>query len=290
MQRKTKRAPAIAVLAERRQLDCRAFLDVCAALEGAGCRLPLLVSGPGALHSLSASEARWDGALVWARDALALAAAGAAEAAGTPVANAPAAVALARDPVSAHCALRRHGLPVGPSWIATGPEGISRAPAEAFPLRVRQAGGVAPVSPRVLSTPAEAGLLPALHDRRSLYIAEPVEDEGAEHAVFFGVGKQVFAGTRTEGANGSGRRSGPGAEAALRDLALACGRALGLDFWRVELAIGRRGPRVLDVSESPTFAGVPEAAPAIARHLLRRAGVDESVRPRAMRLMQGEGV
>ena len=49
-------------------------------------------------------------------------------------------------------------------------------------------------------------------------------------------------------------------ESALEDIALRCGRALGLEIYGVDVLISANGPFVVDVNYFPSFKGVPNIA------------------------------
>jgi hypothetical protein len=254
-----KKSPTIAVLVEPRQLGSACVRGVCAVLEQAGCRLPIVVAGPAATQHVNGGEANWSAALLFGRDALSLAAATAAEAFGVPVVNPPSAIARTRDPVAAHCTLHRAGLPVEPIWTARGASGLAAVPTEAYPLAVHQVGAPQVLEPRVLERALEASLLPTLHDPRSLYVLQ-----------------RAPRGPRLEVLVAGGRVLDHGApvEPRLRDLALRAGAALGLDLFAVELALEPEGPRVLAVSDDPRLPQEPESYRAVAAHVLARLGVE----------------
>ena len=58
------------------------------------------------------------------------------------------------------------------------------------------------------------------------------------------------------------------ADARLRDIALTCGRACGLELWGVDVAMTPGGPYVIEVNDFPTYSAVPNAGAAIAEHVL----------------------
>ncbi len=57
----------------------------------------------------------------------------------------------------------------------------------------------------------------------------------------------------------------------LRSLALATGRAAGLDIFGVDVVIGPDGPVIVDLNVFPGFRGIPGAAEAVAGHVRKRA-------------------
>jgi glutathione synthase/RimK-type ligase-like ATP-grasp enzyme len=67
-------------------------------------------------------------------------------------------------------------------------------------------------------------------------------------------------------------------DAELRDIALTCGRACGLELWGVDVAMTKDGPYVIEVNDFPTYSGIPEAGALIAQHTLTRIQSDIVVR------------
>ena len=67
-------------------------------------------------------------------------------------------------------------------------------------------------------------------------------------------------------------------DAELRDIALTCGRAGGLDLWGVDVAMTKDGPHVIEVNDFPTYSGIPEAGGLIAEHTLTRIQSDVVIR------------
>ncbi len=57
-------------------------------------------------------------------------------------------------------------------------------------------------------------------------------------------------------------------DAQLRDIALTCGRACGLELWGVDVAMTAAGPWIIEVNDFPTYSEVPGAGAAIAHHVL----------------------
>jgi ribosomal protein S6--L-glutamate ligase len=71
----------------------------------------------------------------------------------------------------------------------------------------------------------------------------------------------------------------PSAE--LRDIALSCGRALGIDLYGVDIVESDGRPYVVDMSSIPGFKGVPDAASHLAKYYFEAA--QRAARARALR-------
>lgn len=81
----------------------------------------------------------------------------------------------------------------------------------------------------------------------------PVEDELKLYVIcdhVFGIRKHAD----------SGEREPVAVEPLLEDIALRCGRALGLEICGVDMLVSARGPVVVDVNYFPSFRGVPNIA------------------------------
>jgi len=98
-------------------------------------------------------------------------------------------------------------------------------------------------------------------------IQEYVESTSGDLKVYV-VGEQVFA-VRKKFSPSSFTESGApcAVSAEVRDVALRCGRALGLGLYGVDLVEGRDRPWVVDVNTFPGYKGVPDVAPLIADYI-----------------------
>ena len=104
------------------------------------------------------------------------------------------------------------------------------------------------------------------------YVVESfVAGDGVDRKLYV-VGERVWLRLKRTGswaANAvpdEGVAAEPGRE--LVDLARRVGAATGLEVYGADVLLGDDGPRVVDVNAFPGFRGVPDAAEAVARHVL----------------------
>jgi ribosomal protein S6--L-glutamate ligase len=145
-----------------------------------------------------------------------------------------------------------------------------------------------------LTGPEDVDLLPPLKAKRSLYLAQEFLETDGWDLKLYGIGTRVWAVRKPSPV--SFPEPGPalikqtkGAELVeldtqLKDIALTCGRACGLELWGVDMAITPKGPYIIEVNDFPTYSAVPGAGAAIAQHalalvqmnaIMREAGRDQ---------------
>jgi ribosomal protein S6--L-glutamate ligase len=274
----TRHRLTIALIAERRHLSNQTLLDVRARLRVMGCKVPMVVPGADKLFDIPATPPAWDAVLSRGRDLAGLGVLAAAAALGILAINSPAAIDLVRNKIAMQAVLLSHSLPLPKTWFAADPAVFRGVPREAFPLVVKPFDGDGARGLALLTQPDDVGLLPALESRRSLYLAQEFLETDGWDLKLYGIGSQVWAVRKPSPVSFAGPgpailRQTEGAElvgidAELRDIALTCGRACGLELWGVDVAITPSGPRVIEVNDFPTYSAVPQAGEAIAQHVL----------------------
>jgi ribosomal protein S6--L-glutamate ligase len=268
----------IALIAERRHLSNQTLLDVQACLRSMGCQVPLVVPGANKLFDIPATAPPWDAVLSRGRDLAGLGVLAAAAALDILAINSPQAIDLVRNKVAMQAVLLSHALPLPKTWFAADPAVFRDVPREAFPLVVKPFDGDGSRGLALLTQPDDVSLLPALETRRSLYLAQEFLQTDGWDLKLYGIGSQVWAVRKPSPVSFPGpgpavMRPTHGAElvaidAELRDIALTCGRACGLELWGVDVAMTPQGPRVIEVNDFPTYSAVPRAGEAIAQHVL----------------------
>jgi ribosomal protein S6--L-glutamate ligase len=270
--------PTIAIVAERRHLEDRALIEARAAFEAAGCAVPLLVLGADQLFEIPTAAPPWDVVLSRGRDLAGLGILAAASALGVLAVNRPQSIELVRNKIAMQAVLLSHGLPLPKTWYAVAPATFRALPHDRFPLVVKPFDGDGSQGLALLTRPDDVSLLQPLHGRQSLYLAQEYLRTDGWDLKLYGIGSDVWAVRKPSPVNL--RQPGPatvtpsvGAElveldAQLRDIALTCGRACGLELWGVDVAMTPSGPRVIEVNDFPTYSAVPGAGAAIARHVL----------------------
>lgn len=197
-----------------------------------------------------------------------LSAAAAAEAAGNVVINPLAAVRAVRDKVEAIAHLRRAGLPVPASWLASDQrQAVDQLPV--LPAIVKPAGGDLGRDVYRVTNEGEARALRARPLFGPVLVQELVPSDGRDLKVY-GIGERLFAVRKEHGA-GSGEAGVPvplPAEAA--ELARRCRALFGLELFGVDMLECGDDFVIVDVNHFPGFKGVPDAGRLLADHLLVR--------------------
>ncbi len=282
------RAWTIAIIAERRHLGNTALREAKAALEAAGCSVPIVVPDADQLYEVPVNAPPWDAVLSRGRDLAGLGLLAAASALGVLAINAPRAIDLVRNKIAMQAVLHEHRLPVPKTWFAADPEVFRHVPRELFPLVVKPFDGDGSRGLSLLEQPDDVALLPRLRERHAVYLAQEFLPTDGSDLKLYGIGSQVWAVRKPSPVSFPG--PGPalikqtaGAEvveldAQLRDIALTCGRACGLELWGVDVAMTPDGPYVIEVNDFPTYSAVPGAGAAIAEHALRLVAIADIVR------------
>jgi ribosomal protein S6--L-glutamate ligase len=202
----------------------------------------------------------------------------AAGAAGITTVNDYRAIRLARDKAVAAVRARAAGIPFPKTWFASKSALLDQIPAEAYPLVLKPNNGSSCERIVRVASPEELAEL-ALDDSGCL-LAQPYLPNPGYDVKLYNTGEEVFATVKRSPLH-------PGAAVVeeqievtpqLRELALAVGRAFGLDIYGIDVIETAAGWVVLDVNDFPSFGKVPEAASRLARTVLRvtRRGATES--------------
>ena len=278
----------MAILAERRHLENRALREARSTLEDAGCKVPLVVPGADRLFDIPDEAPPWDAVLSRGRDLAGLGVLAAASALGVIAINSPQSIDLVRNKIAMQAVLQEHGLPLPKTWFAADGAVFRGVPRNRFPLVVKPFDGDGSRGLFLLTRPEDVERLPSLPERRSLYLAQNFLETDGWDLKLYGIGNEVWAVRKPSPV--SLKEPGPavvtskkGAElveldAQLRDIALTCGRACGLELWGVDVAMTPRGPYVIEVNDFPTYSAVPGAGATIARHALTLVKMDTVAR------------
>ncbi len=278
----------VALLVERRHLKNKAIVGAREMLEGAGCFVPLVIPEEGGLFDVPEKAPGWDAVLSRGRDLAGLGLLAAASALGVLAVNHPQSIELVRNKIAMQAVLHQHDLPLPRTWFAADAAVFREVPPERYPLVVKPYDGDGSRGISLLSNADDVEELPQLSGRSSLYLAQEFLDNDGWDLKLYGIGSKVWAVRKPSPVSFQG--SGPaivtspkGSEpvaldAELRDIALTCGRACGLELWGVDVAVTPCGPRVIEVNDFPTYSAVPEAGEEIARHVLTRIEMESVVR------------
>ncbi|MDQ4126637.1 MAG: ATP-grasp domain-containing protein [Actinomycetota bacterium] len=277
-------AATIAILAERRHLENRAIVEARKVLQEAGCEVPLVVPDADRLFDIPSEAPPWDAVLSRGRDIAGLGLLSAAAALGVIAINTPRSIDLVRNKIAMQAVLLEHALPLPRTWFAADASVFKKIPAERYPLIVKPYDGDGSRGLSLLTEPSDVEELPILSGRQSLYLAQEYLETDGYDLKLYGIGAHVWAVRKPSPvsfpkAGPAIMKSSKGAErveltAQLRDIALTCGRACGLEFWGVDAAITPKGPSVIEVNDFPTYSAVPEAGEEIAHYALTKVQME----------------
>ncbi|HEV3479715.1 MAG TPA: ATP-grasp domain-containing protein [Gaiellaceae bacterium] len=195
---------------------------------------------------------------------LALSIAGVLDTLGARLLNPYASCTTTQDKIVASRRLRAAGVSTPRSWV-TGELTLLAPLVEETPLIVKPYRGHRGSG---ISVVRSAGELAAVERPPTpVLIQEYVEGNGEDVKVYV-AGEEVFA-VRKEFSPTSFTRPGRfcPVSSEVREIALACGRILGLGLYGLDVLETDSGPVVVDVNYFPGYKGIPDVAPVIADYI-----------------------
>jgi ribosomal protein S6--L-glutamate ligase len=195
---------------------------------------------------------------------LSLSLAGVLETLGARLLNPFACCIATQDKIVASRRLRAAGVPVPRCWV-TGDLELMRPIVARTPLILKPHRGHRGAGISIVRSESELAALEQPH--HPVLIQELVTGNGEDVKVYV-VGEQVFA-VRKKFSSTSFTRPGRASEVSdeLREIALACGRVLGLGLYGLDVLETEAGLVVVDVNYFPGYKGVPDVAPLIADYI-----------------------
>jgi ribosomal protein S6--L-glutamate ligase len=206
---------------------------------------------------------------------ISLSVAGVLAAQGARFLNPHASCLSTQDKIVASRHLRAAGVPVPRTWV-TRDYGLLSDVLAATPLIVKPHRGHRGAGISVLRAEADLYALPDSDE--PMLVQEHVEGTGEDLKLYvigdavFGVGKPFSPMSFTQGG-----RPRPVNE--YREMALACGRALGLGVYGLDVIESPEGPYVVDVNYFPGYKGVPDVAPLLADYIAAYAHGERQLHP-----------
>lgn len=205
---------------------------------------------------------------------LALSYAGALHAAGAAVLNSYSSVALLRDRVAATRRLVEVGVPVPESYVTSDPKTLAPL-LEEGPLVLKPSRS----SRRGVHVVWDADELDEVSSAEGAVFAQRYHPGDGRERKIYCIGGQLFGVMRARPARTFEEKVGEaialGPE--LREIALACGRAFGVDLYAVDVLVSEGRPFVVNVQSFPGFKGVPDASLRLADYIYtvaQHAGAD----------------
>lgn len=271
------------ILTDRRYLRQRMPLALLGWLQTAGYPAALAIADGGSLVTRLAPAGRplrssfWsalapgDVVVARSRHPFALALLREAEALGARTYERWATVVAVRDKAGSTLALARAGLPVPPTYLASRPRDLALLPERVFPLLLKPPEGD---NAQGLVLVAHPGELERLEWKHGLILAQPYLDARETDLKLYVAGQEVWAVHRPSPLSSRSEAATPALiTPALRNLAVACGRVLGLRLFGVDVVESSAGPFVVDVNEFPNYTGIDAAPGVIGKLVLAEAAV-----------------
>jgi ribosomal protein S6--L-glutamate ligase len=247
--------------------------EIIDALRARGAHVDLLVPEDKPLDCADlVGEPRYDLYVLKAKTALTLGIAGSLTAAGARVVNTFAASSLTRDKLASTTVLAGRGVPVPPSF-ATGRADLLGQVLAGGPLWLKPPRGSQGTGVQRLASAADLSASDVLtrdaHDLPVPLFAQAEVPSGGFDLKVYVVGEQMWAIKRPFPARSLAEKLGEPARVSppIREAALACGAALGLELYGVDFLVAGDEFFAVDVNAFPGYKGVPAAPAAIAGYL-----------------------
>jgi ribosomal protein S6--L-glutamate ligase len=195
---------------------------------------------------------------------LSLSVAGVLHARGARLLNPYPACIATQNKIVAARRLRAAGVPIPRCWV-TGDLALLEPVVAERPLIVKPYMGHRGAGIHVIRNRDQLAEVP--RPAGPVLIQEHVEGSGEDLKVYV-VGDEVFAVRKPFSASSFAEAGRPCAvDAEVREIALRCGRAMGLGLYGIDLIESETGPVVVDLNYFPGYKGVPRAAPLIADYV-----------------------
>jgi ribosomal protein S6--L-glutamate ligase len=200
---------------------------------------------------------------------MALSVAGALHAVDAPILNPWPVAAMLKDKIAATRRLAAAGVPVPETHVTSAPQRLAHlledGPLVIKPYRGSKGRGVRIVWDADELDDAGAGEGPVLAQRYHT-------PDGPDHKIYC-IGGQLFGVLRRWPAHSYREKCGESVTIPpeLRDIALRCAAAFGVDLFGVDVIISGGTPYVVDIQSFPGFKGVPDAALRLADYIYATA-------------------
>lgn len=266
----------VAVVAERRYLDQAQPAGLVRALLDRGVAVQLVDADSRATR---VGDNAWlegvDVVVVRGRSTATLVMAASAECAGVPTVNRRAATEGVRNKAEMAVVLANAGIQM-PSTVVGSPRELAAGLADdQYPVVLKPVFGDNGRGLRLVGNRRE---MRTIRWPEPVALAQRYLPSDGRELKLYAIADRVFAVRKPALLRAVGERRGIVEQRrepvpvtlALRELALRCGRAFGLEFFGVDCIDSPDGPSVIEVNEFPTYRGVARAHELLADHVLTR--------------------
>ena len=210
------------------------------------------------LLDLSRLRVEQDLYILKARTDMALSVAGCLHAQGAAILNPYPVSVMLRDKIITARVLQQAGVPTPKAYMASHPRQLSRL-LEEGPLVVKPYRGSGGEGVRIVWDADELDSLPIDHE--PFFAQRYHRPDGLDRKIY-AIKGQVFGVMRPWPAKSYEEKLGEPFPITpeLREIALRCGEAFGIDLYGIDIIVSAGAPLVVDVSSFPGFKGVPDAA------------------------------
>jgi len=203
---------------------------------------------------------------------LALSVAGALHALSATIVNPYPATAALRDKIVATRILQAAGVPVPATYVATGTDALLPL-LEDGPIVVKPYQGAGGHHVQIVHTSAELATVDTGRGRDPVFAQRYHKPQGGRDRKLYVIGERCFGVMKVFPRRTAEEKQGEPFTVShdLRDIALRCGRAFGVELYGVDIIESGGAPYVVDVGVTPGFKGVPDAPRLVARYLYAAA-------------------
>ena len=251
----------------RRSTSCWPQVVPLVAALGAEVEIVHPLAGP---LDLTGLKVRHDLYVLRKLSGLSLSLAGALHELGATIVNSYPATAAIHDKIIAAGVMQRAGVPVPDTYTCARPADLAPL-LDAGPLVVKPYDGAGGHHVHIVRDPAELASVP--HEQRQPVFAQRYHPPRGPDLKLYVIGDRVFGVKkpypRTTVDEKTGEPFTPSPQ--LCAIALACGRAFGVELYGVDVIESDDQLYVVDVGSLPGYRGVPDAPRLLAEHLVTAA-------------------
>ncbi|TMA33695.1 MAG: ATP-grasp domain-containing protein [Deltaproteobacteria bacterium] len=223
-------------------------------------------------HAVDVSHVRLEHDLYVLRkmSGVAFSLAGALHQLGAAVVNPYPVSAALHDKIITFRILQAAGVPIPVTYVASHAEELAPL-LDAGPLVLKPHQGGGGHGVRIVRSAAELAEVP--YDRHAPVFAQRYHPPQGRDRKIYAIGGRLFGVKKVFPRRTEAEKQGEpfALTPELRDIALRCGRAFGIDLYGVDIVESEGKPYVVDMCSMPGFRGVPDAPGVLADYFYRAA-------------------